>query len=857
MRTVFRYLESLINPSVRGSAVQEFQLRYEEIARDKTSCVATLWLWQQVLFLASQRLFTGLRTWTDSTVESLLMTRRRFQKERTFMLVNGLGLAAGLFCTLIILAFIRQETKYDRFHEKADCIYRLTLDAFLAGETIQGVHSSAPLAPALKEASPDVEAYARLYPLDGAVVSTETEKFNGDRVFFADAAFLEVFSFPVLAQQEATVLDAPMTAVITRSAALRYFGSLDAPGKTLIVHDGLKVTVTGVLADPPKASHVQFDVLCSMSTLRQTGGDRLGRWIPFSFYSYVLLRDHADLARIQAIMGQLIETHLGGVLKAVGGSVKIGLQPLTSIHLHSRYPGELETNGNAQSLLILSAIGLFVLVVAGLNALNLMTARRLVLAKEMTIRQTLGAGRGRLIGQMFMESLWATLAAAVLAWILILLFSRSLSGFLGFRFFIEGQDVPWLALATLGVVFIVAVSSGLYPAWALMRNRRLVVYRSQSGDGTRSKGRHVLVLLQFAISIVLIIASGIIAGQLRYFETKDLGFEKTRQLILTVEDSRLGAQLKTAIMSLPGVMGVGSANRLPGHDYFKQPVLPEGRTAEERVNINDLQVDPDYFPTLGIPLVAGRNFDWNVTSDPQRAVIINESAARLLDWDDPIGKSLSLDPRTDDRRVIVGVVRDFHFESLHHAIAPLYVDCRFDTQRFMVVHVRSENFAATLAGVESAWKRITQGRPFAWQPLDRMFDFRYQQEQRLIRLIRLFTVLALWIAALGLWGMVVHTTERRTKEIGIRRTLGASVVSVGWLISHQMLRWILLANGLAWPLAYWLARGWLYQFAFHYSPSPWIYVRAALFVLFVGVVAVGWRTWRAARANPVRALRYE
>jgi len=854
---VYRLLSKMIKPSIRRTAMEEFQTRYDEIAVAHTGFFATLWLWREIFFLSLQRMLEHASSIAAAVTESLVMTLRRFKKERTFMLINGFGLAAGLFCTLIILAFVRHEIKYDQFHEKADRIYRITLDAFFAGENIQAPHSSAPLAPALKEVSPDVAAFARLYPFDSAVISTESEQFNREKVFYADPSIFDVFTFPFIQQGSAAALNVPNTVVITERAALRYFATTDAIGKTLQLGDGLQMTVSDVIANVPRASHVHFDVLCAMATLRQRAGERLERWLPFNFYSYILTREQADLSKIEACMAKVNQIHLGGILESVGGTVKLQLQPLKSIHLHSSLAGEIEVNGNAQVLLILAGIGLFVLVVAGLNTVNLMTARRLVLVKEMTIRQTLGAGRSRLIWQMMLETLWTTLSATVLAWMLILLFSGAIKDYLGFRFSIEPTDLTWLISATLGIVLSFSVFAGFYPAFSLLRRQELVVNRFNQVRSRHAGGRHWLVLLQFAISIVLIIASGVIERQLHFFSQKDLGFQMSHRIVLDLDNSQIGRQLKTAFATHPGILNVGSSSVLPGYDFFKQPILPEGCTEDERINMKECTVDPDYFPALGIPMTAGRNFDWSIASDRRDAVIINQSAAEVLGWKNPVGKTLSLDPRKNDKKVIIGVVRDFHFESLHHAVAPLFVTCSFAQQGHMVVHLKETHWLTTLEHIEKAWGTIMQGQPFHFKYLDQVFDVRYQQEQRLIRLIRLFTGLALLIAALGLWGMAIHTTERRTKEIGIRRTLGASVCSIGWQLSNQMLKWILLANVIAWPVAYWITQWWLEQFAFHQWPSIWMFGGAALFVLLIAILAIGWQTWRAARANPVVALRYE
>ncbi|MCK5147555.1 ABC transporter permease [bacterium] len=856
-RVVYRWLSRLMKPSIRNAAMEEFQARYEEIVKNKNQLAAIIWLWQQILFLLVQRVIESLGGLASVLTESFMMTLRRFKKERTFMLINGFGLAAGLFCVLIILAYVRHEAKYDRFHEHSDRIYRISLDAFFGGENILAPQISGPVAPLLKEQSPDVEAFVRFFKYGGAAISTETSQFGNDQVLYADPAFFDVFSYEIIHQSTPNLLDVPNTVVLTKAAAIRYFGTTEVVGKTLYLQEGHQVTVAAVMADVPKASHVHFDVLCSMSTLQDRSIGTLERWLPFDFYGYILARPNANLEGIEQVMAQITETHLGAILKSVGGTLKLHLQPLTSIHLYSQFSGELETNGNAQTLFILSGIGLFVLIVAGLNAVNLMTARRLVLTKEMTIRQTLGAGKMRLIAQMLLETFWTTLSATLLAWVLIVALSGSISDYLGFQLTIESSDVVWLVAVTLGTVILFTLCSGLYPAISLLRGGRLVVNRFGQSSGGRSGSRYTLVLLQFVISIVLIIASGTIQGQLQFFNQKNLGFNNTHRIVMAIDNTQMGSQLKTAFAAIPGVLEVGKTTALPGDDFFKQPILPEGRAENERVNMNDIMVDPDYFPMMEIPMVAGRNFDWTIGSDEKRSLIINESAATLLGWQDPIGKTILLDPRNDDRRVIVGVVRDFNYESLHHAVAPLMVTCRFAFGGHMVVELQNENMPATLAAIKKAWLEVTHGQPFGYRYLDQAFDLRYQEEQRLIKLIRLFTGLALMIAALGLWGMAVHTTERRTKEIGIRRTLGASVTSIGWKLSNQMLKWILLANIAAWPLAYWVTQWWLGQFAYRQSPSIWVFVSAALFVLLIGVLSIGWRTWRAARANPVHALRYE
>jgi putative ABC transport system permease protein len=793
----------------------------------------------------------------------LYIALRNIKKHKGYSLINILGLAIGITCCILIFSYVLYELSYDKYHENAGRIYRLKSDAQVGDNHLHIPKSSPPMSGYMVENFPEVLGAARLRELGSIPVRFRENQYYEGRIFYADNSFLDIFTFPLLKGNPKTALKTAYTTVITEDTARKYFGDEDPIGKVLTIDEDADFTVTGVVSNVPRNSHFVFDILCSFETHAQNNRRSMVSWLSLNYYTYILIQKGSDPRTLEQKFPDMIATNAGNILKAVKGDLKLSLQPLTSIHLHSRLEQEISATSNIAYVYIFSAIALFILFIACMNYMNLATARSAKRAQEVGMRKVLGAHRARIIRQFLSESLITSIISCVIALLFVefvLPLFRSVSGI---NLKINYMENPWLIPGLFVLTMIVGLVAGSYPAFFLSSFQPIHILKGSLRTGTASTHfRGVLVIVQFTISIVLIIGTIITFSQLKYMKNTALGFEKEQILIVPISDESTVESLapfKEELKNYPGIINVAASSHVPGQTTYYNPFLPEGFTRDQMPWMGQLNVDGDFIPTMGIELLAGRNFSSELKTDQTRSVIINETAAKRFGWEDPVGKTIG--DLSDDgailKKPVIGVVKDFHIESLHREIGPLLITNNPEWLNTLSIRIAQANIPKTMGFLSERWMQHNPLRPFRYFFLDDSFDVQYRADERLSKIFSYFSILAIFIACLGLFGLASYTAEQRTKEIGIRKVLGATISGIVKLLTKEFSKWILVANIIAWPVAYFAMRKWLQGFAYRTSIEFYIFILSAVIALAIALMTVSYQALKAAKADPVKSLRYE
>ncbi len=808
----------------------------------------------------------------------LIVTIRNLLQNKTYTFINLLGFTIGIASCLLIMLYITHELSYDRFHVKADRIYRLGGEFRLGGAEGSSATSPVPAAAGFKAEFPEVEDATRLRNAGEQVVRHNDQLLNETGLLYADNNFFDVFDFELLLGDPATALLEPNTVVLTEETALKYFGDEAAINDVLTIGDNnTAYRVTGIVRNPPDNSHIDFEMLLSMAS-RGDGEMAQTAWGNFNLYTYLVLREGASLATLEAKIPSFYQSQMLPLMQEIGISweaflgqgnqIRLILQPLASIHLHSNLDSELQPGGNPANLYIFSAIALFILLIACINFMNLSTARSANRAKEIGIRKTLGSAHGNLVRQFLTESILFSILGMILAIVLVELFIIPFNNAAGIELAFSPFTHWWLAAGLIILTLLVGVLAGSYPAFYLAALKPVEVLKGEIRTGVkRGKFRSGLVVFQFAISIGLIVSTFFIYRQLEYINNKNLGFDKENVLIIP-NAGRLGNQLaafKQELQEQPQVINASISSGIPGRDSYGGTLYkgepPENTDqglsiTEEDQDFQNFSADYDYIETMGMELMSGRNFSSEYSSD-SAAFIINEAVARAFGWEDPVGKDIYVTGWDGQPRYqVIGVVRDYHLESLRNDIGPVVMSLG-TTGQYLLVRIQPEDIRGSLAMIENKWREFAPNVPFDYSFLDDDFDFLLRDEQRFGQIVSAFTALTIFISCLGLFGLAAFAAERHTKEIGIRKVVGASVAQVVGLLSKEFLVLVLIANVIAWPVAWYAMRRWLEDFAYRIELGLGVFILAGLMALVIALVTVSWQTIRAATANPVEALRYE
>ncbi len=798
---------------------------------------------------------------------------RNLWKYKFYSFINILGLAIGLACFLFILIYVKDELSYDRYHEKADRVYRLHSQANIFEQDLKMPQVGAPFGPYMVEQYPEVLQQVRFRERGSFLVNYENNNYREEKVIFADSTLFEVFSFPLREGDPSTALAEPFTAVITPAIAKKYFGNADPIGKSLELDNRRNYRITAVMEPIPDNTHFNYDMFLSLSSLNES---RRTEWLSFNFQTYLVLKETADPKAVEAKFPDIIQEHIGrevqqymGVtyddFEKQGNSLAFSLFPLTDIHLHSHLDGELSANSDIRYVYIFSAIGLFILLLACINFMNLSTARSANRAKEVGLRKVVGADRSNLVMQFLSESVVISFLALVIAIAIMRLSLPHFNALAGKTMSFSQINQPWLWLAMLGMIFGVGLLAGSYPAFFLSAFRPIQTLKGKLAmKGGNSLFRNSLVVFQFAITIILIIGTLVVYDQLNYIQNKKLGFNKDQILILNdayaLQNNIM--PFKEELKRNPDVLNATISGFLPTPSSRNNNATFLGRNPETSSThvVTQFSVDYDYVNTLGMEIVEGRDFSHDFPTDSS-AVIINEAAAQIFGiTEDALGQEIGTWGGGQDGSYVIfkviGVVKNFHFESLREKIGPLMMFIS-NSQGNLTMRVNTDNLPNFLTNLEKKWNEFAPGQPFAFEFMDEAFFQVYEAETRIGGIIRLFTFLAIFVACLGLLGLATYTTEQRTKEIGIRKVLGAPVGRIYLLLTSEFAKWVAIANIIALPAGYLLMRQWLQGFEYQAGIGWHTVLFAALLGVTIAVLTVSFHAIRAATVNPIESLKHE
>jgi putative ABC transport system permease protein len=798
---------------------------------------------------------------------------RNLFKHKGYSLINILGLAIGMATCLLIFLYVNHELSYDNYNEDADRIYRVAFSGHWGGRDFNVCTAPAPMAKVILNTYPEIEEVVRFRDQGSYIIQYGDNAYKENRIIFADASFFDIFTVPLLKGDSQTALKEPYTLVLSRKTAEKYFRDENPIGKTLRLDDREDYKVTGVFEEIPENSHFHYDILLSMES-HEDSRDQI--WLSMNYPTYICLHEEADYKTLEGKFDELIKKYVAPQMSAFMGSsaekliekgeilAKYFLQPLRSIHLHSDLLGEMEPTSDAKYVYIFSAIALFIVIIACINFMNLSTARSAGRAKEVGVRKVLGSFRIQLIGQFLTESMVSSVFSMILALILVRLILLPFNLLSGKALGMESLGQSPMIFIVLAITIITGFLAGGYPAFFISAFRPVSVLKGHLRTGVKAAWfRSGLVVFQFTASIILIIGTFIVYNQLHYIQNKKLGYNKEQVLILD-DTYMLGKQAETfknEMLSYPEIVSGTVTNYLPitPSDRNNAGVFPDGeRDSKKASPMQNWYVDHDYIKTMGMTIVEGRDFSRSYATDVD-AAIINQAMTKHFGWDRPlehrVGEVLGLQEGLKLHRVI-GVVEDFHYESLRDNIGPLVMYLGSSTGSISF-RIKTEDIAKTIGLLETKWRQFLPNAPFSYTFMDERFEAMYQSEQRMGKIFAVFAILAVFIGCLGLFGLAAFMAEQRTKEIGIRKVLGATAPGIIGLLMREFVILVAAANVIAWPVAYFVMNRWLRDFAYRISIAVWIFIVAGVLTLFIAMLTVIFQATKAALMDPIDSLRYE
>lgn len=793
----------------------------------------------------------------------LRIALRNLRKDKWYSLLNILGLTIGITFSLFLIFYVTDELSYDRFNKNADRIYRINSYIHEKDKNTDWAITQLPLGPQLKKDYPEVEEMVRFNSRERTLFKNGENSFYETKIFYVDSTVFNVFSYKFLQGNATTALKAPFDIVITKSLADKYFGKHEsAIGKTLkTVYDTYKVT--GVIEDVPKNSHIRFDMLIAMSTIlkdmpRQDGQEK---WGNFSYYTYLLLKPGTDVNAFNKKLDIVYKKFVEPFFKQFEVSMRYDVQNITSIHLHSNLQMEPEELGSMSYIWIFSSVAFFMLLIACINYMNLTTARSARRAKEIGIRKVTGSTKEQLVSQFLSESVITAFVAVLLSVLLVLILLPVFNSLSGKEFTLSTLFKPSNIALLIAVTFFTGLVGGSYPAFYLSSFKPVSILK---GSLSKASGninlRRTLVVLQFSISMVMLICTWVVYSQLNYVRKKDLGFDKNQVMTVVVntgqdERSKIFA-MNSELRSLPGIKNVGTASSYPGNSNTNLNLfVVETKNGTVNKAVECYNADEHFFDVLGIKIVKGRNF--SSLADTLHSIVVNESMVKYFGWDEPLGKRLKFPGDTSNNYMeVIGVFKDFHQKSLYNPIAPLLLFYG-PNSNMIQVKINAADIHHSITKAESVWKKYFPQLPFEYKFLDQDFNSQYAADQKRGKIFAAFSILTIIITCLGLLGLTAFTTQQKQKEISIRRVMGASIFQVVTLITKNYLWLALISASVAFPIAWYFMNKWLQIFPYNTGLSLMPFIVSAIVIVTTATATATFHSAKAALSNPAKNLRTE
>ncbi len=798
---------------------------------------------------------------------------RNLLRNKFYTFLNILGLSIGLAAFIFILLYVRDEITYDRYNEKHERIYRIESDFTISNRHDLFAIVPVPMGPAFKLEFPEVEAFVRLNDVGNALFRYGEKEYYEEGFYFADSNIAQVFTLNFISGNPDKALTEPFTMVLSETIAKKYFGDKDPMGEVIQTGSGRSYKVTGIIEDLPTNSHLRYEALLSVTSLEEiVGRENFNSMEPLAFwnigvYTYVLLNENADIQSIVDRFPAFYDKYMKPIGDQINGSFMMRYTPLAKTHFATGFGAELPT-GNMAYIYIFTAVAFFILLLATINYMNMATARSANRAREVGMRKVVGAYRKQIITQFLSESLFMVVIALVIALCIVFIllpdFNQLSGKSLEFSVFTQPVIIGLILLITL----LVGIISGSYPSFYLSSFMPMTVLRGTVSKAGKKSGllRKILVVLQFFIAIVMIIGTVVVSSQLRYLRNTDLGFDKENIVVMAMQDSTFQSKaeaFKNELMQNSAIVSATNCTGVPGEINWIQVLRVEREDQMAEMAMILAQVDHEYIKTMGMEIIKGRDFDKNMRTDDTAAVIINETGAKTLGWeDDPIGKKIQygfdLEGNPGRTLKVIGVVKDFHFRSLHNKIEPIIFFIRPEPRWLLAVRLKDGQQKEALSIIEEKWNSFGAGRPFDYDFVDKMLEEQYAGEQKIGIIFNIATVITIFIALLGLLGLSSFVAEQKTKEIGIRKILGASVPNILNLLYREFILLILIAFVIAVPVAWWRLDIWLNDSFIYHTSLNWTYfLFAGLIAFVVGMATISFYIVRAATSNPVDAVKWE
>ncbi len=785
---------------------------------------------------------------------------RNFRKQGGYSFINVVGLAIGMTVCLLILMYIVNEMSYESFHKKKDSIYRVSVKWGSEQNKVRFVSSMPALAPALNEKIPEVEKAIRIQPDYNAVLINQAdEKIKVQNLFFSDPDIFDIFSFSLKTGNKETALVEPFSVVLSEAQALKFFGNENPLDKFLLYGEN-PIKVTGVIEDIPANTHLKCEFLISYSTLRALGREFEKPWNNWGDdLTYILIKENVD---INFLIKKLDDLLLENTSEWFASRMDFHVQPLSDIHWDTEVRWDIGPKGNIMYVYVFLSAAIFVLIIACFNFMNLSTSRYLDRMREVGIRKVIGANRRQLIIQFLLESFMITIFAILIGVALFELLHFLLYEYLDSRMVYSAFHFKYLYVIIITMIICVGLFAGGYPALFLSKFKSVeIMKRSTSGSYEKFSFRKIFVVIQFAISMILIAGTLVIYQQLDFMKNSDLGFEKENVVLINFPFGDEVAKEKYFVLRdewllNPNIISVSSAYTVPGFDSrMNVSVRRVGSSSNKSITLQALPADYGFVSAVGLSIIEGRDFSQDFSTDKQEGIILNQTAVQILDLEDPIGEKLQIHGNRDVS--VIGVVKDFHLQSLHNKINPMFIYMNTDMINISAIKLEPQNAEKTIAYIEGKWKDILPGSDFNYRYLKDVYDNLYRAEEKTGILLSIFTALALLVSCLGVLGLTSFLVNKRIKEIGIRKVLGATVTNIVLIMSREFVKWILIANLIAWPIAYFIMNKWLRNFAYQIGMNALPFIFSSVIAIVIALVSVGSQTIKAATANPVETLRYE
>lgn len=790
----------------------------------------------------------------------IVITFRNFIKQRWYSIINLLGLTAGLTAAMLILIFVLHELSYDKFHNQNQNIYRVITNINIGGKQQTFALSQTPLGPEINRRYPEFISYTRIHrSWNSILISQNGSKFYEKNLITADSSFFETFDFKIIQGNPKEMLTRPYTIVLTESMAKKYFPNKNAIGEILTVNNNKDYEITGIIEDPPANSHFTFDGILSFITLYQ---GEMAKWMDswignINYYTYLKTNGSKNKTELEDLINKVVLEKAGQSFEDYGFSLSTNLQSITDIHLYSDFEHEIQPQGDVTYVYIFIAVSIFILVIASINFMNLSTARSAKRAQEVGIRKVVGSKCRSLIFQFIGESL----IYSVLSFLFAILFTEFLLPYFGQIMNRELFGI-YNNLSVLGLFLIISLTvgtfSGVYPAFYLSSFKPTKVLKGELTQGKSGTSfRNILVITQFAISVILIISTITVYKQLSYIQNKKLGFDKESVIIVPLRLKSLKDKIntiKSEVETIPGVISTSASQNYFGNSFSGNAYRFEGMADNETLLMSYIEVDYDFFDLYKMNFIEGRGFSREFRTD-EKSVVMNQAAAKLSGLDKVLNTMVWAPDSTEYK--VVGIVKDFHFQSLRQSIEPVMILPVKNNLSYLSIKIQKDLIPETMNRLERKWQEIDNSRPFDYFFLDEEIGHYYKQETRLGQMYLYFSILAVIIALLGLFGLSAYMAEQKYKEIGIRKVFGASINSIVFKLSKNFLKLVLISNILAWPIAYLLMKRWLKNFAYTEGLAWWIFTFATLLSLGIAFLTISIQSYRAAITNPAESLKNE